>query len=550
MSELANIAADQTIEETECVIIGTGFGGLYAIHKLHALGFKVAAFESAPDVGGVWYWNNYPGARCDHESLAYSYSFSEELQQEWKWPEKYSAQPDILRYARHVADRFDLRRHIRFETKIIAATWQEVHRRWVFETDRGTRIAARFFISAVGCLSAARVPDFPGLAEFSGKWYHTGQWPVEKVDFAGQHVGVIGTGSSAIQAIPVIAEDAAQLTVFQRTPNYSVPARNGPLDPVHERHIKENYAHYRHIYKTLGRSFTPPNENTTFDVTPEARAAEYAKRWDAGGPLYMAAFKDMMVNRAANDLAADFLREKIRTIVNDPVTADLLSPKNYPIGAKRICVDTNYYATFNKASVSLVDVKRDPVARITPDGVDLESGRHFVLDTLVFATGYDAMTGALLRIDITGRNGQSLRDKWAAGPRAYLGLATEGFPNMFIITGPGSPSVISNVIMSIEQHVEWLADALVTLRDQNIATMEADAGYEQSWVEHVNEVANRTLFPQAESWYLGANIPGKPRVFMPYVGGMGTYLQECEAVAKNGYDGFILEKSTGQIRTA
>jgi cyclohexanone monooxygenase len=544
MPEPTEIAANQMIEEVDCVIVGAGFGGLYAIYKLHALGFKIVAFESAPDVGGVWYWNNYPGARCDVESLAYSYSFSEELQQDWKWPERFSAQPDILRYARHVADRFDLRRHIQFETKIMAATWQDTLSRWVFVTDRGTRIAARFFISALGCLSAARVPNIPGLDEFAGKWYHTGQWPTEKINFAGQRVGVIGTGSSAIQAIPIIAEEAAQLTVFQRTPNYSVPAQNGPIDPTHERHVKENYAHYRYLAKVLGRGFVESNENNTFDVSPEEREAEYTKRWDAGGPRYMYAFKDMMVDRAANELAAEFLRKKIKAIVNDPITADLLSPKDYPIGAKRICVDTDYYATFNKPTVSLIDIKCDPVTRITSDGLDLESGRHFALDSLVFATGYDAMTGALLRIDITGLNGQTLRDKWAAGPRTYLGIATEGFPNMFIITGPGSPSVISNVLMSIEQHVEWLSDALVTLRDKGIATMEADADYEQRWGEHVNEVANQTLFPQADSWYLGANIPGKPRVFMPYVGGTAIYREKCEAVRERGYEGFTLKKFT------
>lgn len=551
MSSVGTDAGQRPIPaELDVLIVGAGFGGMYALHKLRGLGFDALAFESAPDVGGVWYWNNYPGARCDGESLAYSYSFDEDLQQEWCWPERFSAQPDILRYARHVAERFDLRRDIRFETQIVSAEWRESDARWNIATHRGDRIAARWFIAAVGNLSTTRIPTIAGLESFAGETYHTGAWPRQEVDFAGKRVAVIGTGSSGVQAIPVIAPQCLALTVFQRTANYSVPAHNGPLDPERERHIKENYAHYRELARSVGLGFVPLNEHAGPEVTPEERQAEFAKRWNYGGPLYMYAFRDMMTNRATNDEGADFIRARIREAVRDPDTAELLCPKNFPIGAKRICVDTGYFDTFNLPHVRVVDVRSDPVAGATQGGLVLSSGRAFDVDMIVFATGYDAMTGSLLRMAVHGVDGQMLAGKWSAGPRTYLGLATSGFPNFFFITGPGSPSVIGNVIQGIEQHVEWLAELLVAARSRRVTRVEADRETEDRWVEHVNEVANATLFPQAESWYLGANIPGKPRVFMPYVAGGVVFRRICDAVRDKGYEGFHFGGPTRDVEAA
>lgn len=536
--------------ELDVLIVGAGFGGMYALHKLRGLGFSTMAFDAAPDVGGVWYWNNYPGARCDGESLAYSYSFDEDLQQEWRWPERFSAQPDILRYARHVAQRFDLRRDIRLETRIVSARWQPTAERWSISTDRGDLISVRWFVAAVGNLSTTRIPDVAGLSDFQGEWFHTGDWPKQPVDFSGKRVAVVGTGSSGVQAIPVIAADAAALTVFQRTPNYCVPAHNGPLDPERERHIKANYAHYRELARTVGLGFVPLNEHAGPEVSPAERKAEFAKRWDYGGPLYMYAFRDMMTNPATNEEGAEFIRAQIREIVKDPETAEKLCPKGYPIGAKRICVDTGYFQTFNLPHVSLVDVRADPLARITADGVVLVSGRSFEADAIVFATGYDAMTGSLLRMDIQGTGGLPLEEKWSSGPRTYLGLATADFPNFFFITGPGSPSVIGNVIQGIEQHVEWLADLLVEARGRGVTRIEANRASEERWAAHVNEVAGATLFPQADSWYLGANIPGKPRVFMPYVGGGPAFRKICDEVRDQGYEGFILTPHASCVASA
>ncbi len=537
-----NSSEHETPATCDVVIAGAGFAGLYMLYKLRGMGFDARCIEAAPDVGGVWYWNTYPGARCDAESLSYSYSFSDDLQQDWVWPERFSAQPEILKYAQHVADRFDLRRDITFQTRIESAVWDENSRRWTISMDNGAQVVAATFISAVGCLSAARIPDFPGLQSFTGEWYHTGEWPREPVDFSGKRVGVIGTGSSGVQIIPIIAESAADLTVFQRTPTYSVPARNGPIDPDWERHVKENYTFYRDRAKREGVGLVELNPKLAFDVPPEERQAEFRKWWDFGGPLYMFAFRDLMVNRAANDEAADFLRARIADIVKDPATADLLSPKDYPIGAKRICVDTDYFATYNRDNVHLIDVRSDPISEITPAGLKTESGHEWPLDTLVFATGYDAMTGAILRIDIRGRNGQRLTDAWADGPKAYLGVATAGFPNFYTITGPGSPSVIGNVIQAIEQHVEWIATLLDTARAQNISAVDVDVAHQERWVAHVNEVADQTLFPQANSWYCGANIPGKPRIFMPYVGGLLAYRKKCDAVRAQDYEGFVMER--------
>jgi len=538
----------KSMREVDVLVLGAGFSGLYAIYQFRKLGFSVEAIERGPDVGGVWYWNTYPGARCDAESVMYSYSFSEELEQEWKWPERFSAQPAILSYAHHVADRFDLRRHITFGTELTQAHWDEGRGRWLIHTDTGEHIAAKYFIASAGSLSAGRVPEFTGLADFKGEWNHTGAWPHEKVNFAGQRVAVIGTGSSGVQAIPVIAKEAAHLTVFQRTANYCVPAKNHPLDDSYDREIKASYTQHRQEARLTGLGFNIPMPPLSTEVTPEERQAEFERRWEAGGPFFMFAFLDMMVNKAINDEAAEFIRKKIRETVKDPQTAELLCPKDYPLGAKRICVGNDYFEAYNEPNVVLVDVQADPIERFTPDGLVLRSGKFYALDRVVFATGYDAMTGPLLRMDIRGRDGMPLSTKWAAGPQTYLGLATEGFPNMFIPTGPGNPSAVSNFFVAIEEHINFIAGIVTAMREQGFDIIDVDPAFERDWVEHVNVMANATLWPQADSWYLGANIPGKPRVFMPYVGGVGAYREKCAAVAADGYSGFILSQTTPKVQ--
>ncbi|NNE85650.1 MAG: NAD(P)/FAD-dependent oxidoreductase [Alphaproteobacteria bacterium] len=527
------------MSDFDVVVVGAGFAGMYLLHRLRGLGLSVRVIEAGSDVGGTWYWNRYPGARCDVESMQYSYQFSEELQQEWEWTERYATQSEILRYVDHVAERFDLRRDIQFDTRVTAATFDDATSRWVIETDDGARLRAPYCIMATGCLSSPNKPQFEGQEDFAGPIYHTGNWPHEGVDFTGQRVAVIGTGSSAIQSIPVIAEQAAQLTVFQRTPNYAVPAHNGPLDPAKVREIKADYAGFR------ARAKQTPTGNlfevggpSAMAVSAEERAREYEARWQAGGLPFLAAFADIMFDPEANQTIADFVRDKIRAIVDDPAVADLLAPKNI-IGCKRICVDTGYYETFNRDNVALVDISETPIARFTADGVSVD-GRVYEVDAIVSATGFDAMTGALLNIDIRGAGGAALRDKWRDGPKAYLGLALASFPNLFMVTGPGSPSVISNMLPAIEQHVNWITDCIGYMRDQGLGRIEAQIDAEEAWVAHVGEVADLSLRSTCSSWYVGANIPGKPRVYMPYIGGVPVYAQKCNQVAADGYEGFAL----------
>ena len=548
----------------DVIVVGAGFAGLYMVHRLRGLGFSVRAFEAGDGVGGTWYWNRYPGARCDVESLEYSYQFSEELQQEWSWGERYAGQPEILRYANHVADRFDLRRDIEFNRRVVSAHFEEEDSRWRIEVappaeslpgllngdgddgDNGDDAAAnetifaRFVVMATGCLSAANLPDFDGIDDFEGEKYHTGAWPHEDVDFTGLRVGIVGTGSSAIQAIPVIAGEAAHLTVFQRTPNYSIPAHNGAMDREREADVKAEYPAFRErnsrMPAGLGADMNPMHDEFA-QVPPDERQRRFEERWAYGGFSFMASFADMLMSQEANDAAAGFVREKIRGIVRDPEVADLLSPDNV-IGCKRICLDSGYFETFNRPNVTLVDVSSAPIEKITKTGLRT-GGREYALDAIVFATGFDAMTGALARIDIRGRGGRTLRSKWEDGPRAYLGLGVAGFPNLFVITGPGSPSVLSNMLPSIEQHVDWIADCMAWMRDRGHAAIEATAEAENEWVAHVGEVAGATLYPTCNSWYLGANVPGKPRVFMPYLG-FPPYVEKCDAVAANDYEGFEL----------
>ncbi len=525
----------------DVVVVGAGFAGLYLLHRLRAMGLSVKAFEAGDDVGGTWYWNRYPGARCDVPSQQYSFSFSPELEREWVWSEKYAAQPEILSYIRHVADRFDLRGLIQFETRVTAARFDEVDTVWSIQTDAGETVRARYCIMATGSLSASRLPDIPGIETFAGRTFHTGQWPHEGVDFTGRRVGVIGTGSSAVQAIPKIAEQAAKLTVFQRTPNFTVPARNGPLDSAAIDAWQRDFAELRKTAKaTRSAMLYEYGDKPALDVSDEERQAEFERRWTNGGTNFLYAYNDIVRDEGANATAAAFVHAKIAETVADPATADKLTPKDYPIGAKRICVDTDYYATFNRENVALVDLRAEPIETVSGDAIRTV-GADYPLDDLVFATGFDAMTGALLAMDIRGVGGEVLREKWAAGPRTYLGLMTAGFPNLFMINGPGSPSVLSNMVMSIEHNVEWIADCLRTMQAGGQTRIEARREAEDDWVQHVNDVAAPTLYAKAASWYMGANIPGKPRVFMPYVGGFAAYTDRCAQVADRGYEGFALD---------
>jgi cyclohexanone monooxygenase len=521
----------------DAVIVGAGLGGVYMLHRLREAGLEARVYEAGSGIGGTWFWNRYPGARCDIESMEYSYQFSEELQQEWEWSERYATQPEILRYIEHVADRFRLRDGIQLETRVEAAHFDESTGLWTVRTDRET-VTAHFCIMATGCLSSANTPDFPGLDDFEGTWYHTGRWPHEGVDFTGQRVGIIGTGSSAIQSTPLIAEQAEHLTVFQRTPNYSIPAHNKPLDPEYVAAVKADYQAFRahNAQMPFGASFTPP-DTSALEVDEDTLQRAYDDKWSIGGLGFITTFRDLLFDEKANETAGEYVRGKIHEIVEDPEVADILSPKTF-IGCKRLCVDTGYYATFNRPNVTLVDVSATPIETITPKGLRV-AGREYELDAIVFATGFDAMTGALTRIDIRGEGGTKLADKWAEGPRTYLGLGVAGFPNLFMITGPGSPSVLSNMIPSIEQHANWIADCIEYLREHGHERIVARREAEDAWVAHVNEVANATLYPRANSWYVGANIPGKPRVFMPYIG-FPQYVAKCNDVVAKGYEGFAL----------
>jgi len=528
------------VRELDAVVVGAGFAGLYMLHRLRGLGLSTRVFEAGDGVGGTWHWNRYPGARCDIESMEYSYQFSDALAQEWEWSERYATQPEILRYANHVADRFDLRRDIALETRVVSAHFDDAARRWRIETDRGEVVSARWCVMATGCLSSANLPAIPGRDRFAGDAYHTGRWPHDGVDFRGRRVAVIGTGSSAIQSIPLIAQEASALFVFQRTPTYSVPAHNQPLDPETVRRIKADYRAFRaaNAEQPFGFGASEVRGLRLAGSVPEPeRQRVYEERWAQGGLPFLVAFADLMLDPAANATAAEFLRAKIRATVADPATAERLLPDQV-VGCKRLCVDTNYYATFNRPNVSLVDLRAEPIEEIDAAGIRTRA-RHYPVDALVFATGFDAMTGALDRIDVRGRGGRPLKQKWSAGPRTYLGLATAGFPNLFLITGPGSPSVLSNMLPSIEQHVDWIADCVAHVERSGAGLVEAETAAEDAWVEHVNAVGDRTLFPACSSWYLGANVPGKPRVFMPYVG-FPAYVAKCREVVAKGYEGFML----------
>jgi cyclohexanone monooxygenase len=528
----------------DAVIVGAGFSGLYMLHSLrNELGLSARVYEAGDGVGGTWYWNRYPGAQSDSPSHIYCYSFSEEIRQEWEWTEIYPDQREILTYLEHVADKFDLNRDIQFGTRVTEAAFDEETNRWEARTDAGDVVSARFLIGAVGALSAANTPDIPGLYTFEGDRYHTSEWPHEGVDFTGKTVGVIGTGATGIQIIPQIAERAEHLTVFQRTPNYAIPARNGPLDSEGLQRIKENYDEvWSEIRQTFAGFQLYMIDHGALEDSREERERAYQERWDRGGfGLWLANYNDIFFKREANDTISEWLREKIQERVDDPVTAEKLTPRDHAFGTKRVPLETNYYEAFNRDNVELVNVRDAPIQEIAPTGLRTSDG-DYEFDVLVFATGFDAITGPIDNIDFRGRGGQLLRERWAEGPRTYLGLTSAGFPNLFFITGPQSPSVLSNMPVSIEQHVEFISGTIEHMRERGVELIEPTAEAEEEWTKHAQEVAYATLFPESATWYMGANIPGKPQVFLPYLGGVGPYRQKCDEIAANDYEGFAFSR--------
>ena len=532
-------AANSTATDLDAVVVGAGFAGIYALQNLRSKGFRTRVYEAANGVGGTWYWNRYPGARCDIPSLQYSYSFDESLQQEWRWKNKYSDQADILDYANHVVERFDLRKDMQFNTRIVSATFDESNDVWTITTDAGESVTARHFVLATGCLSTSNIPEFEGFNDYQGEAYHSGRWPEKPVDLTGKKVAIIGCGSTAIQAIPAVAEIADHLYSFQRTPQFTIPQHNEPLNSEIEKQIKSRYADYRNEnYRSpFAQEVSGNFETNTFDVSDEERNAEYERRWQMGGFAFLVAYADSGSDRVANETIADFVRNKIRGIVKDPQLAEKLCP-NFVYASKRPVLDTNYFETFNRDNVTLVDIRDNGIERFTETGIRANGINHEV-DCVIFATGFDALTGTLNKMEIRGRGGRLLKDKWAEGPKAYLGLCAEGFPNMYVITGPGSPSVLTNMMVAIEQHVNFVADTLVHMRDNEQTRIEAKLEAEEPWVAHVSELGHTTLFTAGANWYFGDNIPGKPRVFLPHVDWVG-YVEKCEEVVEKNYDGFSL----------
>jgi cation diffusion facilitator CzcD-associated flavoprotein CzcO len=530
---------DKNTNSLDVIIVGAGFAGIYMLYKMREMGFSARILDAASGVGGTWFWNRYPGARCDVDNMFYSYSFDEDLEQEWEWSERYPAQAEILNYINHVVDRFNLRPDVQLGTRVASAIYDESNASWLVATEDGEKYTAKFCVMATGCLSAANLPDFKGLETFKGRVFHTGHWPDEEIDFTDRRVGVVGTGSSGVQVIPQIAKQAEHLTVFQRTASYVVEAFNHPLDASEKAHTKAHYKEMREAAKKTFGGFTiVASDQSALSVSEDECREKLEEGWQDGGNSFLTSYGDFGVNENANMRAQDFVRDKIREAVNDPETADKLMPRHI-IGCKRLCLGTNYYDTYNRDNVSLVSLGKKGVEGISSDSL-LTEGAEYPLDDLVLATGFDAMTGALNRMDIQGRDNVSLKKAWEAGPKNYLGLMTHGFPNFFMVTGPGSPSVLSNMLPTIEHHVEWISDCIDYLRTQNIGKIEADLKAQDEWVAHGNEIASKTLRYTCSSWYLGTNVPGKPRIFMPYIGGMPAYREKCAAVVTADYEGFEL----------
>jgi cation diffusion facilitator CzcD-associated flavoprotein CzcO len=532
----------------DVVVVGAGFAGLRALHTFRSAGREVAVLEAGDGIGGVWYWNRYPGARCDIESYDYSYSFSPELEQEWRWTQRYARQPEILRYIDHVADRFDLRNDVHLQQRVVEAVWDEERELWVVTTESGARWEAAFLVWAIGNLSSSKRPDLPGLEDFGGRVLHTAQWPHEPVDVSGLRVGVIGTGSSGMQSIPILAQQAAHMTVFKRTPNYSVPALHREITDEQDAEVKAGYADRRRriMESPSGLGFRPRKESA-LDVPAHEREAAFEEAWNGAGFGFGLTFRDLLTDLDANATAAEFVRQKIAGLVDDPRTRELLTPRDYPFGAKRPVVDDGYFETFNRENVTLVDIAADPLARVTATGVETVGGQHHDLDVLVLATGFDALTGSLLRPNVVGRAGLTLREKWAAGPVSHLGIGVHGFPNMFVLAGPGSPALLINVLVGIELHVDWLADLMAAMEDKGASIVEVDADAEARWVQHVNERAEQTLYPLARSYYMGDEVPGKPRVFMMYAGGLRNYRRILIETATDDYAGFGFTRSHADV---
>ena len=528
--------------EYDAIIVGAGFAGLYQLICLRdQLGLNCLVIETGDDVGGTWYWNRYPGARCDTESHAYSYYFSEELLKEWTWSERYPGHAEIRKYINFVADKFDLKKNILFNEKVINAEFNDSSNKWNLATSNENHFQAKFLIAAVGCLSNTNIPKIKGLDTFEGKYYHTGNWPKTGVSFTDKKVGQIGTGSTGIQAVPVIAAEAKHLTVFQRTANYSIPARNAPLSQKFKDHVKEDHKYYKEFLKRTpnGHPFEISSRLVS-DVNEEEMNEIYEKAWEKGGLQFRATFNDLVTNIEANKTASEFIKGKIRKTVSNKKFANILSDIDHPYAGKRPPIDSHYFEAFNRDNINLIDLRSDPILQINQKGIQTKEN-HFDLDIIVFATGYDAMTGPLLNMNITGKQNLKLDDCWKEGPKSFLGLQIPGFPNLFTITGPGSPSVLTNMPMAIEQHVEWIRDCISYVNNKNYSRIEADQKSSKEWGDEVNAVANKTLLPTVKhSWYLGANIPGKPQVFMPYAGGLPKYTEVCNEVKNNNYKGFNL----------
>lgn len=523
--------------EVDAVVVGAGFAGLYAVFKLTSQGLIVRGLERASGVGGVWHWNRYPGARCDIESLQYSYSFDERLQQDWSWSERFASQPEILRYLNHVTDRFDLRRHFTFGSEATDAVFIDQENKWEVRTDKGETIRARFLIMATGSFSVPVPFAPPGISSYEGRLLHTSSWPCERVDFEGKRVGVFGTASSGVQVIPEIAATANHVTVFQRTANYVIPAGDQFLDEAFEREWKRSYSEYRAKGRELGTLYDL-GDRSALEVSDEERELEFRRRWKKGGINFTWSFNDLFFDQRANDTAAEFVRARIRSAVNDPKVAETLCPNDHPLGIKRICIRSGYYETFNRENVTLVDLKRSPLVRVEPAAI--RTTEHVIpVDVIVCATGFDVLTGALMRMNIRGRGGVLLRDRWASGPKTYLGLMSVGFPNIFFVTGPGSPSVLTNMIVAIEQHVEWIAACIADLLRCGKSVIEPRSQCEAQWGDFVRDEAGKTLFRKATtSWQIGGNVPGKPRVFLALIGGIGRYRKLCDEEASKGYPSF------------
>jgi cyclohexanone monooxygenase len=523
----------------DAVIVGAGFTGLYMLHVLRQKGFTARLVDAASGVGGTWYWNRYPGARCDIESMQYSFQFSEELQQEWEWTERYASQPEILAYIEHVAERFDLTRDIQFDTRVEAATWDENTGEWTVETDRGQALHARYFIMGVGCLSAPIKPTFEGEADFTGETYQTSIWPKGPVDFKGKRVGIIGVGSSAIQAGPLIAEEAEHVYIYQRTPNYVVPSQNRPLTPEEVKDIKSDYKGFRaKAYAGLTAFLFERHDQSVFDLTPDERRARFDNYWNIGGLPFLGAFNDILFNDDANQACIDYWRSRIEEIIDDPKLVELLTPDE-EFGCKRLCSGTGFYEMFNRDNVTLVDVRGTGIERFTPAGLRAE-GVDYDLDTIIFATGFDAMTGSVTRIRITGKGGQTIQQKWAEGPKTYLGLMISGFPNMFNMVSAGSPSVLATMVTAAEQHGDWVGECLDHMRETGKTVIEATPEAEAEWSAEVKRAGDASLRTNCDSWYVGSNIEGKARVFAPYIGGWPPYVARCNAETASKYENCVL----------